>query len=133
MIISMNPDQAREYLVTLQRRREITLRLCATLQEFLVFDVDENIARCGAIPKPTVDDLIEAQQALDAARAQAEALDKMCNHMPTDVATAYRESMLPTIERLTLPLQQRVCDIQKSLEQSPSAAEDQAATEKESL
>jgi hypothetical protein len=109
------------YLRDLRNRKEAASRLCAALLEFLTVGIDDAIEKANRKPpkppRPTIEDLNRAQQDVDVAHSQLEALEKLSEHMPEAYGEAFIEAQRPAIERLLKPLEDRVAAIQKALEE----------------
>jgi len=91
------------YLERLQRRKDAITRLCATLQEYLCADIEAELEQAKARQtyrpaRPTIEDLNAAQDRLDLAHAQLEAIRKACEDMPEKLGEMMRITQMPQIQ-----------------------------------
>jgi hypothetical protein len=118
-IISMGSPGG-DFVASMHQKKEVISRLCSALHEFLCFDVDWTIKRATMpmpkMPRPTMDDLNDAQEELDAAEMQLEAMRRLAAEMPREMGDAYL-LQIPMLERLMEPMKQRVAIIQKAMEE----------------
>lgn len=110
-----------EYLEYCLRRKDQIIKLCAALTDYLMDNIDSAIAGAKRPvprpPRPTIEDLNQAQNDLDMAQGQLDALERLTENMPKDIRDAYIGSQRPSIDRVLQHMQERVSVIQKAMEE----------------
>ena len=122
--IEVNNDN---YIAGLRRRKEVITRLCTAVQEFLVLDIDEALERAAwkppSPPKPTIEQLDQAQRRVEQIQSQIEALEKMADSLPEETGEYMEKLQRPMLESQLAEAQNWVSMLQRAME--APAQEDQ--------
>jgi FtsZ-binding cell division protein ZapB len=109
-----------EYTATLRRRKEVIMRLCTAVQDFLILDIDEALERAEwkppAPPKPTIEQLDQAQREVEKIQGQLEALERLADSMPDETGDYMEKLQRPMLESQLKQAQDWLSMLQRAIE-----------------
>ena len=108
-------------ILRLERQQQVVDTLCDALHDFLSFGLEDALAiarmKPPKPPRPTMEDLVQAQEQLELARAQIAGIEALYDQMPEALGEMVRATQMPGFQKYFNELEAKVSAIQKAIEE----------------